>query len=112
MGTQISLAAAMASGAAASWAGKYQPGQTREAALARIREITRDAEVLAEAAAMYKAPRDPLPWHPDAVELLVEAGADLEALERLVAERRNRKPAGLNLGKMAEGINKLPGAHG
>lgn len=112
MGTQISLAAAMASGAAASWAGRYQPGQTREAALARIREITRDPATLAEAAAMYKAPKDPLPWHPDAVELLVEAGADLEALERYVNERRTRKPTGLNLGAMAEGINKLDSAHG
>ena len=112
MALQISLAAAMASGAAASWAGRYQPGQTREAALARIREVTVDPERLAEAAGMFAASTQPLPWHPDAVQLLIDAGANLEAVERYAAERRNRKRGGFNLGSMAEGINKLPDAHG
>lgn len=113
MSTPHELAVAMLSGAAAAWAGRFQPDLTRDAALARIREVSSDGEALADAAAMYAtADLTVQPWAPNAVQLLVDAGADPEAVEHYAEARRTRKRGQFGLAAFAEGINKLDSAHG
>jgi hypothetical protein len=113
MATPRDLVIAQLTGVAAAWAGRYRPGFTRDEALAEVRDTSRDPDELAEAAAMYAAPLagPALDWHADAVQLLVDAGADLAAVDRH-AEARRARPRGFSLGQFAEGVNKLDSAHG
>lgn len=113
MSTPHQLAVAMLSGVAAGWAGRFQPDLSREEALDQIRAISGDVEALADAAAMYAtADLSVEPWAPDALQLLLDAGADPEAVERYAEARRKRKRGRFGLGAFAEGINKLDSAHG
>lgn len=73
---------------------------SRDLAIAEIHETTRDVDVLAEAAAVWLVPGDGEPNMP-AVELLIAAGADRQALQRYADVRRAR-PRGFDLGAMAD----------
>jgi hypothetical protein len=84
------IAVARLSGIAASHAAGLRGGTfTRAAALAELATVSTDPDVLADAAAMYV---DSHHWYGDqAVELLIEAGADPEALVRYVEQHRERR---------------------
>jgi hypothetical protein len=82
--------------------------------VAELREQSTDPDELAEAAAAFipTTGRDPWPHEIAAVQLLIDAGADVDAIERHAEARRSRPRGGFSLGSMAEGINAMDSAHG
>lgn len=98
------IAQAQLTGIAAGLCGGFNrdSGFTRDVALADIAAITTDPDLLAEAAAFYAG--STLRWHPAAVQLFIDAGADLEAIERhAMADRADRR-RGFSLSALADGI--------
>jgi hypothetical protein len=81
--------------------------------VAELREQSTEPDELAEAAAAFlPVGRDPWPHEIAAVQLLIDAGADVDAIERHAEARRQRPRGGFSLGSMAEGINAMDSAHG
>ena len=74
---------------AAGWACQDEPGRSREQSLADILAITTDPDELALAAAYTPSLTSPMPWDDAAVRLLLDAGADPEAIQRHTAVRRS-----------------------
>lgn len=112
MSTPRQIAIAQLTGVAAGWAQGTRRDLTRDQALAELRRISHDPDVLAEAAALYVVPwTRPAPWDDQITGLLVDAGADPGRVEHHAAARR-RRPRGFDLGRFAEGINQQPSAHG
>lgn len=105
MSTERQIRMARVDGLANGWATGTRD-LDRGAAIAEIREITADADVLAEVAARFRQPYgQPQDWYPVAAQLVLDAGADLAAVERY-AEARSRKTAGFDLGKFADRANR------
>lgn len=106
------IAIARLTGIAAGWAQGTRRDLTREQALDQLRRISTDPDELAEATAQYVVRwTTPMPWDDQAAALLVEAGADPGRVEHWTAARRAVR-RGFSLGAFAEGINRLPEAHG
>jgi hypothetical protein len=99
------MAIARLTGIAESGAAGFRGGTfTREAALPEIAAISTEPDVLAEAASGYVAGDQ---WFGQrAVELLIEAGADQDAIVRYV-EHRNAGWRGFDLQRLADEANRL-----
>jgi hypothetical protein len=95
------LLVARLTGIAAGYAGGLRAEFTRDDALAELRAVTTDPDVLAEAAAMYVG--DDYWYGGEAVALLIDAGADPAAIPRH-AEQRARS-TGFDLRRLANGLN-------
>lgn len=90
------ILAAQISGVATGFCGRFREGLTREAALAEIGQVAGgDGDLLAEVASGFVVSYGliALPWYAAAVELLVEAGADPQALRRYARHRREHPPS-------------------
>jgi hypothetical protein len=101
------IAIARLTGIAASYAGGFRGSFTRAEALGEIANLSEDPEVLAEAAAMYAAGGY---WYgAQAVDLLIDAGADHAAITRHVEQRRpgHRRS---DLARLADDANGTPSA--
>lgn len=102
MSTKRQLQTAAAYSIAEGWtSGTRQPRTSRDEVIADIQEVTRSGDLLAEAAAVALVSWSDRPPNMAVVDLLIEAGADRQALQRYADVRRARQP-GFDLGGMAE----------
>lgn len=87
---------------------RYGAGRIERAeALDEVKDITEDPDVLAEAVAWFRLPRDPVYRRRDLLgeQLLIDAGADPAAADRHTAQWRERKPT-FDLGAFADRANQ------
>lgn len=104
MSTARQIAIARLTGVAARYAGHYSGHQDDdEAAVAELRQVSTDPDVLSEAAAFYAAPSAHRAWYaPRAVALLIQAGATAERASHWADVRARRRGTGFDLGQLAE----------
>lgn len=104
MSTPRQIAIARLTGIAARYAGHYSGQEDDdEAAVAELRQVSTDPDVLSEAASFY-ANAGELRAHyaPKAVALLIQAGATAEQTARWADEWAKRKRGGFNLSTLAD----------
>jgi hypothetical protein len=108
MSTKRQLEIAHLTGIGAGLQRRYRDGETRDQVLEEIHEVTTDPDVLAEAAAHFRATSrigGPTRWDVNAEQLLVDAGADVDAIGRHVIAHSNR--GGFDLGGLGERAARL-----
>lgn len=101
------LLTAHLTGTASGYAGHYRRFPSRADAIAALRAITEQPDVLADAAAQLVARSSD--WYDgEAVQLLLDAGADPDLVGEYV-ERRRPRPGGFNLGAFADRMTQGQG---
>lgn len=104
------LLVAQLSGTAARYARKHLGHAD---GIAELQATSDDPDVLAETAAQYVASRSAGGWYyGDAVQLLLDAGADPDMVGEYVERRQRQVATSFNLGAFADGINHLGGNPG